>query len=74
MTNLIITVCAVVSNAIVSTAQMRLIPVYERVKTHDDPECIPCHHSNLLVLAGCSCSWETVLTHYVIAPKKEEVK
>lgn len=71
MTNLILTVCAVVSNAVVSTMQMQLVPVYEKVKAHDDPNCYPCHSPYLAINADCSCKWKEIITHYVIVPKKD---
>lgn len=74
MTNLILNVCAVVSNAVVATVPMELKPVYERVKVFDNPDCFPCHHPELLVLADCSCKWRVIPTHYVIVPKKAEEK
>ena len=74
MTNLILNVCAVVSNAVVATVPMELKPVYERVKVFDDPDCFPCHHPELLVLADCSCKWSVIPTHYVIVKKNTEEK
>ena len=74
MTNLILNVCAVVSNTVVATVPMELKPVYERVKVFDDPDCFPCHRPELLVIADCTCKWSVIPTHYVIVQKNDCIR
>lgn len=68
ITNLILNVCAVVSNVVIATTPMQLVPVYATRKSFDDPECFPCHRPYLLVLADCSCKYEEYISHYVVVP------